>query len=599
MPLMKIQLTPLHTKALKNLGNPMETLLTKYRPASTARWFAAVCAVMASVLLSGCAIPLNARKDAEFQSHGYAADRPVVRPVRSLSNFSESLSCMDRLFRVAEIPTTLITSKQIPDASGRVPVATKEMIITAISQMSRLSNAFRYVDYEVDIARQDTVQNLTTILLNNNQIQLQRPALYVSGAIAFVDQQVISSQFDVGTSGTRLDTGFSQNRNATVIGMDLHLGDFRTRTLIPGLDSANEIIIGTGSQGVDFAARIGKYGTTFNMGRDYAQGSGPAIRSLTELAMIELVGKWARVPYWQCLTLEQNHPSFQRVLRDWYDESGVESARNLIKNSLVGQGYLQAKALNNPVGGEEFKKAVAKFQVDQGMVVNGVVDFTTFERALRNFVAMGEDNQLQRVGWTAQATPTFSDSYSAHTSVTSTVVTITEPKADRLALDMQIENLGADKLTFESGQQIFASVVLNRAAYMHCYLIETEGNIVRLLPNSNNPNALMSANQAIRIPDWMAPNPGFVVDAGNPGNESLLCVASEQDPIDKLPNTLKGPSFTPIAGFLGMASITQAYKQALGTDGFTERALQWKVVAKRSAAPTAPAPAAAAPATAK
>ena len=570
----------------------MKTLCTPSPAGYPARWTAAACLLLASALLSGCATPLNARKDAEFQSHGYAADRPVVRPVRSLSNFSESLSCMDRLFRVAEIPTTLITSKQIPDASGRVPVAAKEMIITAISQMSRLSNAFRYVDYEVDIARQDTVQNLTTILLNNNQMQLQRPALYVSGAIAFVDQQVLSSQFDVGTSATRLDTGFSQNRHATVIGMDLHLGDFRTRTLIPGLDSANEIIIGNGSQGVDFAARIGKYGTTFNMGRDYAQGSGPAIRSLTELAMIELVGKWARVPYWQCLTLEQNHPNFQRVLRDWYDESGVESARNLIKNSLVGQGYLQARALNHPVGSVEFKKAVAKFQADHGMVVNGVVDFTTFERALRNFVAMGEDNQLQRVGWTAQATPSFDDSYSAHTSVTSTVVTITEPKADKLALDMQIENLGADKLTFESGQQIFASVVLNRAAYMHCYLIETEGNIVRLLPNSNNPNALMSANQAIRIPDWMAPNPGFVVDAGNPGNESLVCLASEQDPIDKLPTTLKGPSFTPIAGFNGMASISQAYSQALGSDGFTERALRWKVVAKRGAAPAAPAPAA-------
>jgi Domain of unknown function (DUF4384) len=576
----------------------MKTISAPCAAGSQVRWFAAACLVMASALLSGCATPLNARKDAEFQSHGYAADRPVVRPVRSMSNFSESLSCMDRLFRVAEIPTTLITSKQIPDASGRVPVATKEMIITAISQMSRLSNAFRYVDYEVDIARQDTVQNLTTILLNNNQIQLQRPALYVSGAIAFVDQQVISNQFDVGTSGTRLDTGFSQNRHATVIGMDLHLGDFRTRTLIPGLDSANEIIIGTGSQGVDLAARIGKYGTTFNMGRDYAQGSGPAIRSLTELAMIELVGKWARVPYWQCLTLEQNHPNFQRVLRDWYDESGVESARNLIKNSLVGQGYLQAAALNHPVSGDTYKKAVSKFQADQGMVVNGVVDFSTFERALRNFVALGEDNQLHRVGWSANATQTVNISLAADSTATTSVVALAEPAAGKLTLDMQIENLGADKLTFESGQQIFASVVLNRAAYMHCYLIETEGNIVRLLPNSNNPNALMSANQAIRIPDWMAPNPGFVVDAGNPGNESLLCLATEQDPIDKLPNTLKGPGFTPIAGFKGMESITQAYSQALGKDEFTERALQWKVVAKRSAAPVAP-NAAAAPAAAK
>jgi hypothetical protein len=553
------------------------------------RYALALLAVMASTVLMGCATPLNARKDAEFQSHGYAADRPTVRPVRSISSFSESLACMDRLFRVAELPTTLITSKQIPDMSGKVAVGTKEMIITAISQMSRLSNAFRYVDYEVDIARQDTVQNLTTILLNNNQIQLQRPALYVSGAIAFVDQNVLSSQFDVGTSASRLDTGFSQNRNATVIGVDLHLGDFRTRTLIPGLDSSNEIIIGTGSQGLDAAARIGKYGVTFNMGRDYTQGSGNAVRSLADLAMIELVGKWARVPYWQCLTLEQNHPSFQRVLRDWFDDAGLDTARTLVKNSLAAQGYLPANPNGNPVLTSDFKQAIAKFQADQGMVVTGVIDFSTFERALRGFVALADDGQLQRVGWAANA----------NTSAPSNNTVTADAPTPALALDMQIENLGTNKSSFESGQQIFASAVLNRAAYLQCYLVEAEGNIVRILPNATNPNALMSAHQAIRIPDWMSPNPGFVIDAGNPGNEALLCVATEQDATDKLPIALKGPSFTPIMGLKGERSIVDTYSTALAGQSFAVGTLQWKVSAKRASAPAAPAAPSAPPVAAK
>lgn len=550
------------------------------------RWFALACVALASLVLAGCATPLNARKDAEFQTHGYAADRPVVRPVRSISSFSESLSCMDRLFRVAEVPTTLITSKQIPDMSNKVPVGTKEMIITALSQMSRLSNAFRFVDYEVDIARQDTVQNLTTILLNNNQMQLQRPALYVSGAIAFVDQNVLSNQMDIGTSASRLETGYSQNRNATIIGLDLHLGDFRTRTLIPGLDSANEIIIGTGSQGLDAAARIGKYGVTFNMGRDYTQGSGSAMRNLTELATIELLGKWARVPYWQCLTLEQNHPNFQRVLRDWFDDAGLDTARTLVKNSLAGQGYLSSSSLGAPVSLQDYQRALAKFQADQGMVVTGVIDFSTFERALRGFVAVGEDGQLLRVGWTPKAVLTniFTSSASSGTATTSTSTEVAEPPAPILAIDMQIENLGAEKMTFESGQQIFASLVVNRAAYLHCYSVESEGGIVRLLPNANNPNAQISANQAVRIPDWMSPNPGFVMDAGNPGNEALVCVATEQDPSDKLPSAFKGPSFTPIVGFRGLASIEDAYTVALGKDQFALRTLQWKVVAKRAVA---------------
>ncbi|WP_226858450.1 hypothetical protein [Diaphorobacter aerolatus] len=156
----------------------------------------------ASVLFLGaCSTPMDPRKDASYHETAYTTDRPVVRPVRSISSFSDSLMCMDEMLRAAQLPTTLITSKQFTDYSTRVPVGIKEMIITALSQMSRRSNAFRYVDYEVNIVQQDTVQNLTTILLNNNQMQLQRPALYMSGAIAFVDQSVMSNRNDAGLSG--------------------------------------------------------------------------------------------------------------------------------------------------------------------------------------------------------------------------------------------------------------------------------------------------------------------------------------------------------------------------------------------------------------
>ena len=359
-------------------------------------------AVSASiVLLSGCA-PLDARKDSKYLEKVYAADRPVVRPVRSISSFSDSLMCMDRMFRNSHMPTVLITSKQLPDYTGRVAVAAKEMVVTALSQMSRVSSAFRYVDYEVDIARQDTVQNLTTILLNNNQIQLQRPALYVSGAV-FMDQNVLRNNVDIGTSASRLETGYSANRSGAVLGMELHLGDFRTRTIIPGLDSANEVVIGNGSQGLDLAGRIGSYGVQFSVGRDYAQGSGPAVRTLVELGMIELLGKWSRLPYWQCLTLDQTHPDFQRQLRDWYEEGGAGIHQELVRQSLISKGYLPPDAPAFTAGNPQWREAIGRFQADSGMVVNGVVDFSTYERALRDFVAVSADGHMTRIGWNTKS----------------------------------------------------------------------------------------------------------------------------------------------------------------------------------------------------
>ena len=79
-----------------------------------------------ALLLSACTTPLDPRKDASLQQAAYTTDRPVVRPTRSVSSFSDSLMCMDHMLRAAQVPTTLITSKQVIDYSSRVPVAANE-----------------------------------------------------------------------------------------------------------------------------------------------------------------------------------------------------------------------------------------------------------------------------------------------------------------------------------------------------------------------------------------------------------------------------------------------------------------------------------------
>ena len=532
-------------------------------------------------MIAGCSTPLDARKHSEFQSNAHASDRPAARPVRSLSSFSDSLMCMDQLFRDAHVPTTLITTKQIPDYSNRVPVATKDMIVTAISQMSRLSNAFRFVDFEVDISRQDTVQNLTTILLNSNQMQLQRPALYVSGAVAFVDQNVISNRFDVGTSASRLETGYSANKNATIIGLEMHLGDFRTRTMIPGLDSANEVIIGTAGQGLDLAGRIGDYGWGFNVGRDYTQGSGAAVRTLVELAMIELVGKWARVPYWQCLTMEQTHPEFQRQLRDWYNEGNMAVHSGLVKRSLVSAGYLSSTTEVLPVNHPTIREAIARYQADQGMVVSGVVDFMTYERTLRNYVTLGDKGQLLRVGWNpTRAEPALPSVADGQVTAAPTGAPFGSPTKP-LGLNLQVENLVADKSTFEQGTQVFLSATVTRASHLYCYMQVSDGFIARLLPNNTHPSSLVSANQTVRIPDWMAPNPGFVLDAGTPGQEAVACFATAEDVLPNLPDAMHVDGLALVEGFNGMDSIQAEFeKAAVGTE-LAQQRVQWTVTPKR------------------
>ena len=523
---------------------------------------------------TGCG-QLDARRHTDAHEMATTVNRPVVRPVRSISSFSESLSCMDHMLRAAELPTTLISSKQFPDFSGKVPVAVKDMVVTSLSQMSHLSNAFRYVDYEVDIARQDTVQNLTTILLNNNQMQLQRPALYVSGAIAFVDQNVISQRRTAGISGDRVDLGHSKSNTATVVALEAHLGDFRTRTIIPGLDSANEVVIGGAGDGLDLAGRIGSYGVRFNVGRDYAMGTGGALRTLVDLAMIELVGKWARVPYWQCLMLDQTNPSFQRQMRDWFDASGPEGQLRLVRSSLISRGYLPNNQENLNANAPALREALAQFQADKGVIVSGTITFPTYEAALRNFVGLDQEGALTRIGWNNDSMQTSTASRSPWPSWN---------------INLQLENpqpAGA-RPAFTEGEQIFLSATVSKASHLYCYYVDSAGTVTRLLPNALQTSTLLSADQAVRIPDWMSPSPGFILDAGKPGSENVICIATAHDAMPRLSADMQGPALTVMKDVRGTQGVLDRFQQALGSEGHVVQNINWNVIARKTPPAEAP-----------
>jgi hypothetical protein len=582
-------------------------------------------ALCAALFLAACATPYRPDEgDARFASQLAPLNRPLTQPTRSFSSYSVALGCMDRLLRDMRMPTTLITSKNIPDPSGKVTVATKEMIITALSQMSRTSGAFRYVDYEVDLIRQDTVQNLTALLIGANQLQIQRPALYVSGAVTFADINVASNDADVGTSASRLETGYSRNRSGTLLGLELHLGEFRTRTLIPGIDTANEVVISNSGWGVDVAGRIGAYGVQFNVGKEFNQGTSGAVRTLVELGVIELVGKWSRVPYWQCLSLDQTHPDFQRTLMDWFrDEDDAQLAKT-VRAMLHTRGYLPSVQADAAA----FKQAVVRFQTDQDIVPHGQLSFELYERLMRDYVQIDAQGKFNRIGWeqrtrpalamiregltsieipksfvqaltnmTADATPSPSTMTASSSLVSSTVATGSASNATGSAqylsshrMEMKIENIPspANRMgtSFEVGEQLFMSAVLGQTAHMWCYYQDALGHTMRIYPNSTHRHSLTQANRAIRLPDWMTPNPGFYIEATDPGSEQVMCIALPQD-------VLSSPNLQPIlaaASFellksVSLAQIVAGFEQLSPHTPLVTASVKWDVRRKAVASP--------------
>jgi Domain of unknown function (DUF4384) len=544
---------------------------------------AVVLITLAAFTMSACSIvkPIKLGKEAAFLERAPVENRPVLLPTRSLSNFSPAVTCMDKLLGDANLGTVYITSKALTDPSGKLQVGMKEMVFTTLLRMSRLSNTFRIVDFEMDAVKQDTVQTLTNLLLPSGQLDIKRPQLYLSGGIAFSDASILSKRRNIGISGrsgtsanptAEGDAGYSNDAIASAIGLDLHLGDFNSRTLLPGLESSNEIVLANSGQALDVGGRIKKFGFQFELTHNAQQGNGAGIRALIELGVIELIGKWARVPYWQCLQIEQVNPDLQRQIYDWYEESTPAERVKLAHRALAYGGYAKDDASDAVT--PAFREALMAWQRDQGLLPQGAVNFETYNRLLERSVVIDSNGQFKRIG--------FSVSNEAAN---------TAPKSTNLSVALSLNKREA---VYATGELVILRAAPSHTGYMYCYYQDSNGAISTVFPNPQQPQALVEAGRAVMIPDVNQPSQLFSIEASDPGVQGAACVLSATDLRPSLPDAWRAPSLLPIAGVRNLSAIKETFSNAAQAEVMVATA-NWRVVPRpqAQAAPAAAAPSAA------
>lgn len=510
-------------------------------------------------------------------------NRPAASPIRSMSSFSDSLSCMDTMLRDYQVPAVLITSKNIADASGKVNVGFKEMVITGLSMMSRTSGTFRYVDYEIDALRQDTVQNLTGLLLNAGQMRLQRPALYVSGALSYMDQNISIKRNGGGISATNWDIGLSNDVMTSALGLDLHIGDFGSRTLVPGVDSSNTIVVGNVALGGEAGGRIRKTGIQFNLGREVSQGTGPAVRTLIDLGLIELVGKWARVPYWQCLSLDQAHSEFQSQMRAWWDEMEATERVRLFQTALRSSGYYNAAIDGKPSA--SLRQSITRFQADQNVVVSGNLNFETYERFARDYVHFDGAGKFVRVGWgPADKRTAEAKGAAAKVPMDPQAVAALAPRQGRPMIDATpgaparlSVSLNQRDGRYTVGESMSYQLSVDRQAFVYCYYRDVRRQVTQVYPNPLQRAQPVQGNQALEVPDTANPQ-SFTITFDQPGVEQLLCMATDQEMVMRLPPTLRGPALTPIMGVNDLGQMQAAFEKVLGQQAYGKAQASWTIV---------------------
>jgi len=543
-----------------------------------------LCVSIILFALSACSIQPTLVEHRAVIEQAPTEQTPLVSPYKSTSTMREALACMDRMLLEEQIPSTLIAVKNIPDASGLFMTGTKEMIITALSRMSRISRIFRVVDFEIDSYKQDTVEVLTHVFEQKNQLNLRKPEIYISGAISFGDKTVVTKRNSLGFSTKNTDAGYSWDVMGTTVGLDLHLGEMDTRTLLPGIDSANELVIASGGKAVELGGRtsglprhIYELGIQFERSAENNQGAGAAIRLLTDLATIELVGKWAKIPYWECIGYERNHPEFKRQLRAWYDE--LDTAEHI---ALAQRILKQNDLWHNEIDGKDsfaIRQAIANYQSAYDLIPLGTLTFETYASLIGNYAGITAADLIQADDLSPKklrldkliSNNTFEDtSYPESISTESDFdifenianIPLTEvpgalPSNTPEDTIISIAIVGHDKsVGLDIGDNIVLNIIPRKTGYLYCYYKNINGSIRQIYPNVFQPHPIVQGQHSLTIPD-ITKIQNFEMMALKEGEEGAYCAMTLR-PLHNIDSKFITGNFQEIEGIQDIEVIRQS-----------------------------------------
>lgn len=304
--------------------------------------------------------------------------QPKTAPARNFTSFDGALRCMDRLLAAKGQQPVYISSTGIPDETRRISVAADDMLINALNRMNRTSHAYIFLDQ--GLVRADGLIDLLVVQRENPP----RPSYYIRGAISQLDGDVGVTDVEVGFDDDILDDeDFIQveadNRgDLSVVSVDLHLVAYPSRQIVPGASVSNSMVVRERRFGLDAFGLIAVTGLEFDLQIDRIESNGQAVRNLIEVSAIELIGRHSGIPFWKCLSGDNtnarlNSGTEHQFVAKSESERVIEAQRALItlkKLAVQPTGKLDKKT----------RSAIAVFQAEENLLVNGRVDFDTLQR---------------------------------------------------------------------------------------------------------------------------------------------------------------------------------------------------------------------------
>ena len=481
--------------------------------------------------LSACA-SIESAKDTRKQVVDAAQSvkqGPTAAPYKSITNFSDGLRCMDNTLLDYGVRDVSVIVEDILDETKKVNAGTKDMLISAISDMTKRSRAIKAIAYGKDSG--NTIGFLAQAQQREHFAIV--PPFGIRGSISQFDDAIARKNIDGGISiEPFINVGAAKTATASVIGLDLNVLTTSDLAVVSGVSSRNSVIVIKEGKGIDGEASIKKFGINFSMSVSRQEGQSQSLRTLVELAAIELVGRLARVPYWSCLGATDADPAVQTEITDWYDSM----AANPVELIEYFQRQLRARKVYfgrmDGVVNDDFKEAVSRYREALGHSREAKFTIEFFQaylradhRAMQGKVQPVISTEPAAVGTAAPAAPAAAPAAQSAGPLSLSIASLTNTP------------------TFQRGTPIDLLIQPNRDAHVYCYLRDENAAIQRIYPNRFAKDSLVPAARRLELPGKQR----FQIVANQKGvRETVACFATDRDVLADLPAAAAGTDFSPL-----------------------------------------------------
>lgn len=486
----------------------------------------ATAATTVASLLAGCmaAAPMREEvvKDAIATSKG-----PEAKPFRTITNFSDGLRCMDRLMIDHGVRDVVVLIEDLNDSTKKINVGAKDMLITAVSDMTRRSRAIRLIAFGNDSG--NLVSWINAAGKNNQVYTAVVPKFDIRGSITQMDDNISRQNESGGLSIGNFSLGKGVDASASSISLDLSMISTDTMELVPGVTSRNSAVIVKQGTGSDVDATIRKLGISYSFSVDRNETAAAASRNLVEMAAIELFGRLLHVPYWNCLGMDPRQAEIQNEMSDWFY---TLSSNNQLHSYLQQQLRLR-RVYEGPVdgsGSSEYDAALERARRIVGLNGSGA-DYELFAALL--------NTPREKFTQAAAAAP----------------ATVAARPSGPIELAI---STGVAGRRHKRNEPLAFSVKPASDAYVYCYYKDDANKIQRIFPNRFTGDARVAAGRALSLPGSMK----FRMNASAKGApESLACFASDRDVLAELPADLRATDFENLA-VASLDPVRKAFKSA-------------------------------------